>query len=284
MPFKQVTIIGLGLIGGSLGGALKQSKQAENIYGVDADEGSIEYALQNGIIDEGSTDLGQAVSGAEIIVIATHVGDITNIAKSLIPDAAQGAVITDVGSVKGKIVREIDEILPSHLLFVGGHPIAGTENSGIRASDPALFMGKRFIMTPTADTDREAKIKVAALWKAAGSEIYEMDTETHDRIFGFVSHLPHVVAYSLMDAVISADDSDRLLDFAGGGLRDYTRVAASSPAMWVDIFNANKGNVLQAIRQFKNSLENIEALIESEDADSLRELLSKASGAKRKKT
>lgn len=281
MPFRKVTIIGLGLIGGSLARALKHSKQVEIVYGVDIDKGSIEHALENDMIDEGSADTAQGVSGAEIIVIATHVGAITETAKSLIPYASEGAVITDVGSVKGKIVSEIEEILPPHLHFVGGHPIAGTENSGIRASHPELFRGKRFIMTPTANTDRDARINVAALWKAAGGEIHEMDIETHDRIFGFVSHLPHIVAYSLIDAVLSADDSDMLFDFAGGGLGDYTRVAASSPEMWVDIFSANKENVLQAIRQFKDSIEKIETLIESEDSETLRELLSKASDIKR---
>lgn len=281
MPFRKVAIIGLGLIGGSLARALKHSKQVEIVYGVDTDKGSIEHALENDMVDEGSVNVDQAVSGAEIVVIATHVGAITETVKSLIPYASEGAVITDVGSVKGKIVKEIEQILPPHLHFVGGHPIAGTENSGVRASNPELFRGKRFIMTPTANTDGDAKIKVAALWKTAGSEVHEMDTETHDRIFGFVSHLPHIVAYSLIDAVLSADDSDMLFDFAGGGLGDYTRVAASSPEMWVDIFSANKKNVLQAIRQFKDSIEKIETLIESEDSETLRELLSKASDVKR---
>lgn len=281
MRFGKVAIIGLGLIGGSLAQALKRSKQVDTVYGVDVEKESIDYAIKNDIIDEGSADIGQAVPGSEIIVIATHVGAIAETAKSVFPYATDGAVITDVGSVKGKIVSDIEEILPKHLRFVGGHPIAGTENSGVRMSDAELFRGKRVIITPTADTDVDAKTRVAALWRAAGSEVYEMDTETHDRVFGFVSHLPHIVAYSLIDAVMSADDSDRLFDFAGGGLGDYTRVAASSPEMWADILSANKVNVLQAIRRFKNSIEKIENLIESEDPDSLVKLLSKASDVKR---
>lgn len=281
MTFGKVAIIGLGLIGGSLAQALKRSKQVDTVYGVDVEKESIDYAIKNDIIDEGSADIGQAVPGSEIIVIATHVGAIAETAKSVFPYATDGAVITDVGSVKGQIVSDIEEILPKHLRFVGGHPIAGTENSGVRMSDAELFRGKRVIITPTADTDVDAKTRVAALWRAAGSEVYEMDTETHDRVFGFVSHLPHIVAYSLIDAVMSADDSDRLFDFAGGGLGDYTRVAASSPEMWADILSANKVNVLQAIRQFKNSIEKIETLIESEDPDSLVKLLSKASDVKR---
>jgi prephenate dehydrogenase len=283
MKFETITIIGLGLIGGSLARALKESGQIGTVSGVDTDRDTIDYALKNKIIDEGFTKSGEAVRGAEIIVIATHVGAIKKTAEEIISDASEGSVITDVGSVKGKIVKEIESILPSRLSFVGGHPIAGTENSGVGASDPSLFRGKRFIITPTANTDPAAKDKVESLWKLTGSQIHEMDAEAHDRIFGLVSHLPHVVAYSLIDAIISEDDSDTLLSFAGSGLGDYTRVAASSPAMWTDIFKANKDEILRAMGKFKASLDKIEYLLEREEWESLLDMLSKSSEAKRKK-
>lgn len=281
--FKKVAIIGLGLIGGSLARALKRSKQVKNVLGVDTDEETIEYALRNEIIDEGSRDMAEGVSGAEIIVIATHVGAIVKTAKSLIPAVTQGTIITDVGSVKGKIVRGIEEIMPPNLHFVGGHPIAGTENSGIKYADPKLFKGRRFILTPTEKTPLVVKSRVATLWELVGSEVHEMDIDVHDRVFGFVSHLPHVLAYSLVDALLSTDDPDMLFNFAGGGLNDYTRVAASSPEMWVDILDANKENILLAIGQLKISLGKIEKAIADGDRDALMEILSKASDARRKK-
>jgi len=258
MQFEKITIIGLGLIGGSLARALKESRQIGTISGADTDQETIDYALKNKIVDEGFTKSSEAIRGAEIIVIATHVGAIKKTAEEIIPHAAEGSVITDVGSVKGKIVTEIENILPPRLSFIGGHPIAGTENSGVGASDPAL-------------------------WKLTGSQIHEMDAETHDRIFGLVSHLPHVVAYSLIDAIISEGDSDTLLSFAGSGLGDYTRVAASSPAMWTDIFKANKDEVLRAIGKFKASLDKIEYLLEREEWESLLDMLSKSAEAKRNK-
>lgn len=279
--FRKVVIVGLGLIGGSLAGALKKSGKVADVTGIDIDRGSIDYALRKKIIDHGYTNIGEGVSGAEVIVIATNVGDIVKTAESIIPLARKGAVITDVGSVKGRIVSKLDKLTPGHLRFVGGHPIAGTENSGVKASQPGLFKGKRFIITPTSQTDPGAVKKVSDLWRAAGAEIYEMDPRAHDRVFGFVSHLPHIVAYSLVDSILSAGDSETLFNFAGGGLRDYTRVAASSPEMWTDIFTANRVSALKAIRKFRKSLDKIETAIKKKDAGSLRKLLSKSARAKR---
>jgi prephenate dehydrogenase len=280
--FDKVTVIGLGLIGGSLAWALKRSKRVGTVFGVDTDEESIEYALENEIIDEGSTDSAEGASGAEIVVIATHVGSIVKTAKSLIPLLSEGTIITDVGSTKGKIVREIEEITPHHIHFLGGHPIAGTENSGIKNADPRLFKGRRLILTPTGKTALIVKSRVATLWELVGSEVHEMDTDTHDRVFGFVSHLPHVLAYSLIDAILSTGESDTLLNFAGGGLRDYTRVAASSPEMWGEILIANKENVLKAVKEFKSSLDKMERALANEDSEQLKDMLSKASEARRK--
>lgn len=279
--FNKVAIAGLGLIGGSLAGALKKSGIVADVTGIDIDKQSLDYALRKKIIDHGYTNIDEGVSGAEIVVIATNVGDIVKTAVKIFPRARNGAVITDVGSVKGNIVSKLDKITPANLHFVGGHPIAGTENSGVKASDPDLFRGKRFIITPTSKTDPAAINKVSVLWKAAGAEVYEMDPGTHDRIFGVVSHLPHIVAYSLVDSILSAADSETLLDFAGGGLRDYTRIAASSPGMWTDIFTANRESTIKAIRKFRKSLDRIEAAIEQKDSEKLRKLLSKSAKAKR---
>jgi len=281
MQFKKITIIGLGLIGGSLAWALKETDEVETVVGIDPDKESVQYALGKGIIDKGYSDIKEGVPGAEIIVISTHVGIVTDTAKSIFQVATEGAIITDVGSVKSSIVKGIEPELPENIHYIGGHPIAGTENSGVRSADSKLFNQRRCILTPTEKTDSQAKSKVTSMWESVGSEVHEMDSETHDHIFGIASHLPHIVAYSLINTVLSAQDSDGLLEFAGGGLKDYTRVAASSPQMWVEIFKANKSHLLDAISMFKNSLGEIEDAIKSEDFDTLKKKLDKAAKTKR---
>lgn len=276
MNFSKITIIGLGLMGGSLAWALKKSRRVGEVFGVDLDEKTLDYALREGIIDDGSKEIEKGVSQSDLIVIATYVGIIPKVAKSIISLVSKGTIITDVGSVKGKIVNEIEELLPSHLYFVGGHPIAGTERSGVWASDLRLFNGKRCILTPTLKTHPEALAKVKSLWESVGARVFTMDAETHDRVFSFVSHLPHLVAYALVNSVASQRVLNNMLDFAGGGLRDYTRIGASSPEMWSDIFLMNRDNVLESIREFKKSLERIEELVAGENLIELREELNRA--------
>jgi len=281
MGFSKITIIGLGLIGGSLAWALKKSGRVGEVFGVDLDGKAIDYGIKQGIIDNGSKELDKGVNNSEVVVIATYVGTIPEIAETVVSLASKGAIITDVGSVKGKIVKEIEGFLPPHLHFIGGHPIAGTERSGVWVADSKLFQGKRCILTPTQKTHPEALSRVMELWETVGARVFSMDAETHDRVFGFVSHLPHVVAYALVNSVVDQRNPDNMLDFAGGGLRDYTRIGASSPDMWSDIFLANKENVLEAIREFKKALEKIEGLIEGGDLRGLKEELKEAVKAKK---
>ncbi|MBI2485898.1 MAG: prephenate dehydrogenase [Deltaproteobacteria bacterium] len=281
MSFSKITIIGLGLMGGSLACALKKSGRVGEVFGVDLDEKALDYAVREGIIDNGSKEIEEGVNHSEVVVIATYVGIIPQVAMSVASIASKGTIITDVGSVKGKIVKEIEDRLPSHLHFIGGHPIAGTERSGVWASDLRLFKGTRCILTPTLKTQPEALSKVKSLWESVGARIFSMDAETHDRVFSFVSHLPHVVAYALVNSVASQRERDNMLDFAGGGLRDYTRIGASSPDMWSDIFLMNRENVLGSIREFKKALEKIEELIAKEDLRKLKEELDKAVRIKR---
>lgn len=282
MKFNKLTIVGLGLIGGSLARALKESNQVGTVVGIDTDEETIKYAFDNEIIDEGASSLNEVIYDSDIIVIATYVGMIEDTAKSVFDIANDKTIITDVGSVKSSVVRNIEVDLPDNIHYVGGHPIAGTEKSGVTSADANLFTDKRVILTPTKTTNSEAKDKVQSMWELVGGQVYEVDPETHDHIFGIVSHLPHVVAYSLMNSVLNAEDSEQLLDFAGGGLKDYTRVAASSPEMWTQIFKANKPRLLEAISSFKHSLEEIESCIENDDFESLKKALEKSASVKRK--
>ncbi len=281
MEFQKITVIGLGLIGGSLAWALKESGQVGIVVGIDTNDDSIKYAFDNEIIHEGASEINEVISGSEIIVISTYVDSIADTAKSVSEFSSEGTIITDVGSVKSQVVEEVGSVLPENLHFVAGHPIAGTEYSGIRAADKNLFTQKRCILTPNAKTDPYAKGRVAKMWEIVGSEVFEMDPAAHDHIFAIVSHLPHVVAYSLISSVVGAKDSEELLEFAGGGLKDYTRVSASSPQMWSQIFSANKEQLLDAIAVFKGSLEKIESAIENEDFELLKKELEKAAKAKR---
>lgn len=281
MKFNKITIVGLGLIGGSLAKALKESNQVGTVVGIDTDEETIKYGFDTKIIDEGASSLNEVICDSDIIVIATYVGMIEDTAKSVFDIATDKTIITDVGSVKSSVVRGIEADLPFNLHFVGGHPIAGTENSGLRFADSNLFKDRRCILTPTERTNSEAKNSVKSMWELVGSHVYEIDPETHDHIFSIVSHLPHVVAYSLMNSVLDAQDAEQLLDFAGGGLKDYTRVAASSPQMWAEIFKANKDQLLSSISKFKSSLEDIENAIENEDLKALKSVLENAAAAKR---
>ncbi len=276
MKFNKICVLGLGLIGGSLASALRASGKVTTVYGVDLKESSIEFALKNGVIDEGSTDFAPGVTDAEVVVIAAYVGEIPGLVKDIIPHVKPGAVITDVGSSKSKIVGSVEELLGDQVHFVGGHPIAGTEYSGVERSNPDLFRGKRCVLTPTSSTDEKAKNKIADLWKLIGAEVHIMDKDQHDKVFGYVSHLPHVVAYALVNTILDREDRETLLDFAGGGLRDYTRIAASSPEMWTEILSSNRDEVLEAIREFKASLERLEVAIREGSTEALSNELRKA--------
>ncbi|GIW46875.1 MAG: prephenate dehydrogenase [Deltaproteobacteria bacterium] len=281
MHFKKVAVVGIGLIGGSLAWALKKSGKVGEVFGVDVDKGALSYAVDKGIVDRGSNKI-EEVRDSEVVVVATHVRFIPEIVSSLSCIGLKDTVVTDVGSVKESIVKEVERRLPPYVYFVGGHPIAGTENSGVWFSDFALFKNKRCVLTPTERTHARALEIVTAMWKIVGAEVFIMDPKTHDRVFGFLSHLPHVVAYALLNSTELDEDSRNFIGFAGGGLRDYTRIGASSPDMWSDIFLANKENVLLAIHRFKEALERIEVAIKKEDEKELKSELGKAVGVKRR--
>lgn len=279
--FGKITIVGLGLIGGSLAFALKRSGSVGEVCGVDVNKDALNYALDNGIIDLGSTDLEYSVSNSDIVVISTYVSAIPGILKQISKVVAEDTVVTDVGSVKAMVVKNAEDILHGGTNFVGGHPISGTENSGVQYSRHDLFKGKNCILTPTTRTSGSALEKIKNLWTMADANVIEMDPELHDYVFAFVSHLPHVIAYSLINSFIAEDDCEDLLRFSGGSLRDYTRIASSSPGMWRDTFSSNKDNILKAISVFKSSLSEMEAAIRNDDRSLLENVIKKAYKARR---
>ena len=280
MTFEKVAVIGLGLIGGSLAAALRDSGEVGEVFGVEKDSESLRFALENGIADTGSSEIGSEISGSEIVVVATYVDTIAQVAGEVSGVVSPGTVVCDTGSVKAPAVREMEKG-PRNIRFVGAHPIAGKETSGVRESDPGLFSGKKCVVTPVESTCPEALSMVKTLFSLAGSEVVEMDPESHDEIFSLVSHLPHAVAYSLVSAVASSGGERNLFDFSGGGLADFTRVSESSPEMWAGIFIENRDAVLRAIRSFAGKLGEIEKAITSGNVEYLETLLRDARDSKR---
>lgn len=261
--FKKLTVIGIGLIGGSLAMVLRKRGMVGEIVGVGRGIPNLELAVKLDVIDKFTTDPASGVMDADLVVIATPVASITGIVKKIAPYLKEGAIVTDAGSVKGAIVKEAEGILPSGVRFVGGHPIAGTEESGVGAAFPTLFEKHRCILTPTDKTDNEALKRVREIWEAAGSEVILMDAEKHDKILAAVSHLPHVIAYSLVNTVDDVKDfEESILNYSAGGFRDFTRIASSSPEMWRDICLLNKDAVLDMITRFEKSLSKLKGYIE----------------------
>jgi prephenate dehydrogenase len=280
-PFKKIAIIGVGLIGGSLGMAVREKKLAAVVSGADSDPSAAKRAVSLGAVDEGTADPNGAVAGADLVVLATPVGRLRRVAKEIASSLARDAVVTDAGSVKGGLVGEIESLLSSGARFVGGHPVAGREKSGVAAASADLFNGAVCVLTPTAKTDPEALGAVRSLWEGVGCRVALMDAERHDRILGAVSHLPHVAAFALVDLLsrMKAGDPD-LLDYAAGGFRDFTRIAGSSPEMWRDILLANREAVCGLIDRYCEALGSLKKSIEGGDSAGLKKILDRASAAR----
>lgn len=271
--FKRVAIVGVGFMGGSFALALREAVEGVEILGVDINPKALEKALDLKVIDRAYERLDD-LENVGLVVLASPVRTFYNIAKSLKQVLDDQTIVTDMGSVKGKLVYELENILGKK--FVGGHPIAGTEKSGVENSRKDLFKGKRFILTPTPNTDQEAKRKVSELWSLLGSYVEEMDPYVHDYVFGCVSHLPHAVAFALIDALINLKKDVDLFKYPGAGFRDFTRIAASDPIMWRDIFLENKENVLTAIDVYISSLQKLADLIREGREEELTSYLKEA--------
>ncbi len=272
--FKKVILIGVGFMGGSLALSLKKKNLCEYIVGIDISINSINEAKRLGIINEGYTDVKDMKDWkVDLVIISSPVGTFKDIAKSLASLINEGTIITDLGSVKGKLVYEMEEILGSK--FVGGHPIAGTEKSGVTHSINNLFENKKVILTPTENTDEKAVKVVSDMWKGIGSFVEFMEPFEHDYIFGVVSHLPHAVAFSLIDTMEKLSNKVNLFKYPGAGFKDFTRIAASNPVMWRDIFLENKENLLKAIDSYISSLSYLRYLVEEESGENLLHYLEK---------
>lgn len=274
---NKMTIIGVGLIGGSLALALREAGAVTEVLGVGRNIENLETALELEVIDRYELDPVAAVRGADLVFLSTPVQTFGPLAEMILPAMKQGAVLTDGGSVKGDVIRQIEPLLPEGVFFVPGHPIAGTENSGAAAAFATLYRDKRCILTPTAATPLAALEQVRRMWQVAGSEVVVMDVEKHDRILAAISHLPHMIAYSLVNAVGSYDRfEENILEYSAGGFRDFTRIASSDPTMWRDIALTNRDALLEMIDRYETFLGELKQDIRSGDGQKLYDFFLKS--------
>lgn len=282
LHYTKVTIIGVGLIGGSLARVLKANGIAGRIIGAGRSRQSLELALRLGVIDDMGQGAKHAVEDADLVVLASPVGSFEAIIREVGPHLKKGAVLTDVGSVKGAMVKMIEDAIPRGVHYVPAHPIAGKEKFGVAESTETLFRGAKCIITPTERTDAQALNKVRELWTAAGANVLLMEPGLHDKIFAAVSHMPHVAAFAMMCAVAELNTGkEDYLNFSGGGFKDFTRIAASSPEIWRDICLMNSENVVQMIDRYVFALNRFKRELIAKDAKKLEEHLKLASDARR---
>ena len=277
--FERVTIAGVGLIGGSLALAARAAGLIGEVVGLGRSAANLDIAQRRGIIDRYSHDPAEAARDADLLLLAVPVRSIAAVARACAPALRPRAVVSDVGSVKQTILRDVEAALPAGVTFVGAHPIAGTEESGAAAADADLFRGRRCIVTPGAHADAAAVGKIRALWEGVGMQVDEMDAARHDQVLAWVSHLPHALAFSAVNAVCDVDAA--VQPFAGPSFGDLTRVAASSADMWCDIFLANAVQVDHAVARFVATLEALRGAIAAGDEATLRALLERARAARR---
>lgn len=273
----KLAIIGVGLIGGSLARALRSAGQCHQIRGYGRDIKHLQTAFELGVIDHYSTNLAEIVADADVIVLATPLDTMDPLLKSIAELASPECIITDVGSAKGSVIYTARLVLGNKLKnFIPGHPIAGTEKSGVEASFPELFQNHMVILTPLIENSIKALDIVTRMWEACGAQVVSMPIEQHDQILAATSHLPHVLAYALVDCLASMNAHNEIFRFSAGGFRDFTRIASSSPEMWADICVANRDNLLDVIDQYKLHLDEIATQISENDRKGLMETFARA--------
>lgn len=270
--FGQMTIIGVGLIGGSLARAARAKGLVGRLVGAGRRRENLEKALSLGVVDQIETDHVAAAAGADIVVLGTPVQAAVEVAQKILPAMKPGAILTDVGSVKAPFVRAVEAMDLGEVRFVGGHPIAGTEDSGVEASFPELFENHRTILTPTDRSDAAAVAVLKKLWEGVGARVDLVAPEVHDRILSDISHLPHLVAYALVNAALEGEG----LPYAAGGFRDFTRIASSNPEMWREICLDNREALLASLGAFEGRLAELRLRIEKGDGAALEAAFRKA--------
>jgi prephenate dehydrogenase len=283
--FDRLVIVGVGLIGGSLGLAARERGLVGEVVGFGRTEANLRVALERGIIDSYTFDPAEAACGTDLLLLAVPVEATGPMAEKFLPHLPPGCVITDAGSTKAQVVTIMERLLPTTLAFVGAHPIAGTEHAGAGAAFATLFEKRLCVLTPTPRTDPGALTRVRALWEGVGMRVEEMDMLMHDQVLARVSHLPHMIAFSVMNAVLAtrAVEVD-LLPYAGSAFADLTRVAASPVEMWRDICLSNREALLAAIIEFEQALAQLKAAVASGDGEALDAAISRARAERQRLT
>jgi len=281
--FERVAIIGLGLIGGSLGHAIKRAGLAGHVAGYARSAETRARALEIGFVDSAHDTAAEAAKDADLIVICTPVGALGPVAAEIEPHLKRGAILTDVGSVKMAVVRDIGPYVPEGVHFIPGHPIAGTEQSGPDAGFAELFDGRWCILTPGPGADRDAVARLTAFWQACGSKVDYMEPKHHDLVLAIVSHLPHLIAYNIVG---TADDLEtvtesEVIKYSAGGFRDFTRLASSDPTMWRDICLNNKDAILEMLGRFSEDLSAMQRMIRWGDGEGLFNLFTRTRAVRR---
>lgn len=269
---NKITIIGVGLIGGSFALALKQAGLSAEFVGYGRNEENLRRAVQRGIVDSYSLSLSDAVHRSDVVLLATPVGANESILSDLALAVDRNCVITDAGSVKQSVIAAARRHFPSMENFVPAHPIAGTEHSGVEAGFANLYEGKRLIITPLAETSAEAVEKVTGLWSMTGALIEAMSPDRHDKVFAATSHLPHLLAFSLVETLFRMDQKEEVLRYASGGFSDFTRIASSDPVMWRDICLHNGDSILEAMEGLQFGLSELTDAIERKDGDMIEDM------------
>ena len=279
---NKLTLIGVGLIGGSFALALREAGLVREVVGVGRSAENLSAALGMYVIDA-YTEPAQAVQGADVVLLAVPVGQMGAMMTAIAPHLASHTIVTDVGSTKQDVVALARANLTNHLAqFVPGHPIAGAEQSGVKAARGDLFRERNVVLTPLPETNPAAKELIAQLWQSCGAKVSEMAPAQHDEVFAAVSHLPHLLAFGLVDYIAAQANAEQLFGFAASGFRDFTRIAGSSPEMWGDICLANRDALVQQLAGYEAELARIKQLIERGDGAALAQLFSAARDARQK--
>ena len=275
--YKRVALLGVGLINGSLAWGILRHGLADEVVGYSRSQGSVDRALELGFISEGSTDAAEIVKDADLVVIGTPVGASGEMAALIAANLKPGSTLTDVGSVKYAVVRDVGPHVPEGVHFIPGHPVAGTENSGPDAGFAELFEDHWCILTPPPGTDQTAVDRLAALWQRLNSKVEFMDAKHHDLVLAVTSHLPHLIAYNIVGTANDMEEVTRseVIKYAGGGFHDFTRIAASDPTMWRDVFLNNKEAVLEMLGRFSEDLTALQRAIRWGDGDILFDLFTR---------
>ena len=283
MFFERVAVIGVGLIGGSFSLVLKEKKLCGHVVGVGRSAANLKFALERGLIDSVASDVAAAVRGADLVLVSAPVAQFENIFQEIKAILKPGALVTDAGSTKRDVVATARAALGAKIAqFVPAHPIAGAEHSGAAAANPDLFRGRRVVLAPIEENSRQDIETISGLWTVIGARVTRMTPEEHDAVFAAVSHLPHLLAYALVNDVSKRPNSAQLFGYAAGGFRDFTRIASSQPEMWRDICMANRDRLLHELHLYERKLKAIGQMLEESDASALEKLFAEARAAREK--